>query len=344
MLRYNDKYNSNMTGKSVVKVIIISTLIILIILPFYIFRNYLILGYKFYKPDYSKVGSESGIVSILVLGKGGEGHTAPDLTDTIMNVYLNYNKNKISLLSLPRDIWLPELRAKLNSSYYWGKKNSGSGLSLSSEAAKSITGINPNYVVVVDFSLFKDLIDNLGGIEVEVKNFFTDNKFPIPGKENDECPGEEKLATSLKTYPCRYESLTFNKGLQQMDGETALKFVRSRNAEGDEGTDIAREVRQQLVIQSIKNKLLNKDIIYNPKKILNLYRIVNSHLETNVDIDSAVVLVRIFFDSRDNIQNISIPDGYLTVSKGVKKYDYQYVFLPSGGTWEKLQQWINQKI
>lgn len=333
-----------MTGKSVVKVIVISALIILIVLPFYLFRNYLVLVYKFYKPDYSKISSEKGVVSILVLGKGGEGHTAPDLTDTIMNVYLNYHENKISLLSLPRDIWLPELRAKLNSSYYWGKKNSGSGLALASESVNSITGIKPNYVVVVDFSLFKDLIDNLGGIEVEVTNTFTDNKFPIPGKENDECPGEEKISVALKTYPCRYESLTFNKGVQQMDGETTLKFVRSRNSEGDEGTDIAREARQQQVIQSIKNKLLNRKMIFNPKKLINLYKIINSHLETNVDMESAVVLARIFFDSRNNIQTISIPENYLNISKDLKKYDYQYVFLPVGGSWIKLQEWIRNSI
>ena len=102
----------------------------------------------------------------MVLGKGGEGHIAPDLTDTIMLVNLNPNVSKISILSLPRDIWIPAIRAKLNTAYHYGR------FDLASSSVSSVTGITPNYYVVVDFSLFKDLVDTVGGINVDVGNSF----------------------------------------------------------------------------------------------------------------------------------------------------------------------------
>ena len=209
-------------------------------------------------------------VAILVLGKGGEGHTAPDLTDTMMLVNLNPDSNKVSILSLPRDIWIPAIRAKLNTAYHYGS------FGLASSSVSSVTGITPNYYVVVDFSLFKDLIDTVGGINVEVANPFTDEKYPIVGKEDDLCNGD-------KLYKCRYETLHFVQGKQLMNGETALQFVRSRNAVGDEGTDIARERRQQKVIEALKTKLLSTQVLSNSKVLMNLYDIIMSHLETNID-------------------------------------------------------------
>ena len=62
---------------------------------------------------------------------------------------------------------------------------------------------------------------------------FTDSQYPIAGKENDACGGDA-------TFACRYKTVQFQAGSQHMDGKTALMYVRSRHAEGDEGTDFAR--------------------------------------------------------------------------------------------------------
>lgn len=332
-----------MTRKNVVIGILLLIVIFLFALPLYLFRNYLRIGYKFLNPDYTKVEKQGKIVSILVLGKGGEGHTAPDLTDTIMNVFLNTESKKISLLPLPRDIWDQDLRAKLNTAYYWGKKKGGNGLDLASESVNKITGIKPSYVAVVDFTLFKDLIDVIGGIEVDVEREFTDTKYPISGRENDTC-GEEKLPISKRTYSCRYETITFKKGLQKMDGEIALKFVRSRNAQGDEGTDIAREARQQKIIAGIKNKLSSQEVVLNPEKLNAIITTLVSKIETNIDMDTSIVLARMFAESKDNIQGLVIPENLLIASTNNPKYDRQYVFVSPTGNWEKLQEWISQQI
>lgn len=313
-----------MARKKVMKVFLFGLILCLTILPFYLLWNYFILGYKFLYPDYSKLKSSRDVTSVLLLGKGGEGHTAPDLTDTIIDVFVSRSE-KISLLSLPRDIWIPEIRAKINSAYYWDKQRENEDYELTRLSVESVTNVSPDYIVVVDFSMFQDLVDALGGIEVVVENSFIDKKFPILGKEEDLCDGD-------RSFACRYETVSFEQGNQKMDGKIALKFVRSRNSEGDEGTDLAREKRQQKIIDAIKNKLLS-EIIFDPQKTFVMINSVFSNIETNIDMESAIVLARILFDSKDNIQNLSIPEEFLVVSNNHYKYDYQYVFLPKEGSW-----------
>ncbi len=298
-------------------------LIILTVLA--ILTTSVVLGFNYLTP---KINSP---VSILILGKGGEGHTAPDLTDTIMFAYLNTNNQNVKILSLPRDIWIPEIRAKLNSAYHYG------GFLMAGDSVKSVTGFSVDYTIVIDFSLFKDLINGIGGIDVDVENSFIDEKYPIEGKENDLCDGD-------KMYKCRYETLQFTQGKQNMSGELALKYVRSRNSIGDEGTDIAREKRQQKVISAVKAKVISKDVILNPSVLRRLYEITISHLETDININTLYALARFLIESKDNITYLSIPDEMIEVSQNEKKHDYQYVFVPKSGSWKELQEWINRTI
>ncbi len=275
-----------------------------------------------------------GRVNVLVLGKGGVGHDAPDLTDTMM--LASVSSEKTNLISLSRDIWAPEIRAKLNSAYYWGKFRK-EGFKLADESVGKITGVNVDYNLVIDFSVFKEVVDSLGGIEVDVQNSFTDEKYPIEGRENDLCDGNG-------TYTCRYETLTIQKGKQMMDGETALKFVRSRNAEGDEGTDFAREARQQLVIAGIKNKVLSAEVILNLLKIRTLWNIGMDSIETDIPQNMLGVLARKAFDSRDNINSVVIPEEMLINPPISRIYDNQYVFVPKTGNWEEVQKWIQDLL
>lgn len=266
-------------------------------------------------------------VAILILGKGGEGHTAPDLTDTIMIAFLDKDSKKVGFLSLPRDIWIPEIRAKLNTAYHYG------GFEMTTTSVKSIVGKDIDNVVVIDFSLFKDLINSLGGINVEIENAFVDKKYPIAGKENDLCGGD-------KLYACRYETLEFKKGLQNMDGEMALKFVRSRNAVGDEGTDIAREKRQQKVIEAVKNKVLSKEVLLNPSAIKDLYQVTSDHIETNINVNDIPTLIKFIYESRNNINFLTFPENLIKVSQNDRRYDKQYVFIPVNGSWDKFKEWL----
>jgi LCP family protein required for cell wall assembly len=259
-------------------------------------------------------------VNILIMGKGGVGHEAPDLTDTV--IFASVSDKKVVLISLSRDIWVPEIRAKLNSAYYWGK------FPLAKSTVEKIVGRRVDYGLVIDFSGFKNIIDALGGIEVDVKNSFTDEKYPVPGKEADPC------------IPCRYEIIKFEKGMVYMDGETALKFVRSRNAQGDEGTDSARAARQQLVIDSISAKILRPEVMLNPRKLTNLKNALLGSIETDIDIETFFGLLRLISSSKGNLSSYSIPEEYLINPPISKKHDSQYVFIPRAENWEEVQKWI----
>ncbi len=291
-----------------------------------------------------KLSSFEDRVNILILGKGGITHTAGDLTDTMLLVSLNLKNGNIFMISLPRDIWISTLRAKLNSAYYWGnQKAKGGGFILAKSEVEKIVGVPVNYAVVFDFGTFKDVIDVLGGIDVDVQNSFVDNRFPIPGLENDLCNGD-------RTYACRYETLTFEKGVRHMDGTTALKFVRSRNAEGDEGTDIAREARQQQVIAAVRKKLQDPKIFLNISLMKKLFSVVSSSIETDLSPqDMAILASKIKRDSKTESE--VIPEQFLINPPTSKTYDNQYVFIPSAKptkvgeeNWSELQSWIKEKL
>ena len=197
------------------------------------------------KPNYPQ--NHSGQVNILILGKGDQTHQAADLTDTMLLTSIDLFTNRVKLLSLPRDLWDDKLEIKINSLYYWGKKYQPQNpLNYVAVNLQRIIGVPIHYVIVVDFNDLKQVVDDMGGVWVNVKQGFDDYKYPIKGKEN--------------AYPisARYMHVSFEPGWQKMDGERALIFVRSRHAQGEEGTDFARARRQQLLIKSIINQLTSQ--------------------------------------------------------------------------------------
>lgn len=289
---------------------------------------------SFLLPPTSGVKVIDGRINVLVMGKGGLGHDAPDLTDTLVLVSVDTNKKSITSISIPRDLWIAELRAKINASYHYGKlKEEDGGLILAKSIVEKVTGQSIPYAAVVDFMAFKDIVDAVGGIKVNVQRNFTDERYPIAGRENDTCGGDPDLK-------CRYQTVEFRTGSQMMDGETALKFVRSRNAEGDEGTDIARETRQQKVIAAIKEKLLNPLVYLNTLKLEALIKIVSIYVESDITQAEAAAMARYAFESRRNITSLVFPKELITSPPISKIYDNQYVFVPIGGTWDKIHEWV----
>lgn len=279
-----------------------------------------------------------GRTNILILGKGGADHEAPDLTDTIIFSSISHERGDIVLLSLPRDIWVPEIRAKLNSAYYWGnQKEEGGGTILSKALVEKIVGVPIHYSVVVDFSGFKDLIDTLGGVEVDVENSFVDERFPISGREDDDCDGDFE-------FKCRYETVSFEEGLQEMDGETALKFVRSRNSKGDEGTDLARAKRQQKIISAIKDKVLSWATLKSPKKLASVVEVVRKNVETDILDSVGAVLARRVLQTRNQMESVVVPEEFLVNPRTSSRYDNLYVFIPASDTWEELNQWVEKLL
>lgn len=284
------------------------------------------------------IRSFEGRTNILILGKGGQEHEAPDLTDTIIFMSIAHKDTSIVLISLPRDIWIPAIRAKLNSAYYWGnQKQSGGGLVLAKSLVEEVVGQPVHYAVIIDFSGFKKIIDVLGSIKVNVERAFTDEKYPIPGRENDDCADDPE-------YRCRYETLRFAQGKQLMDGETALKFVRSRNAQGVEGTDLAREARQQRLLAGVREKALSREVLLSPTKLLALWGAVRESIETDIEPGAGAVLTRRLIQAKDKIASYVLPETLLVNPPKSPRYDNLYVFIPGAGDWTEVHKWIWCKL
>lgn len=293
--------------------------------------------------------SEPQRINILLLGIGGEGHDGPKLTDTIILASVDLKKSEVHLISLPRDMWSFDLDGKINGAYARGEaaKKDG-GLTLAKSVVGKITGQNINYVVVIDFSGFVKAVDTLGGIDIDVERSFDDYEYPISGKENDPCDNKEedldRLATAssqLDAFPCRYEHLRFEKGINHMDGETALKFVRSRHAKGEEGTDFARSKRQEKVIKAIMQKAFSLNVIANPTKVKSLYDIMGDSIHTDIrtnEFDDFIKLAQRFQDL--NIQSIVIDNGDKENNRGglltnpaiSERFNYEWTLIPRNGS------------
>lgn len=237
-------------------------------------------------------------VNILLLGIGGGSHEGPNLTDTIIFVSIDPQLKKMTLVSIPRDLWVTTLQAKINSAYSTGQdKEDAGGLKLAKAVVSDILGQQIDYGLRIDFDGFVKAIDMMGGLEITVDRVLDDYAYPISGKEEDACgKNDDEIAslsaqiatdsaTESEAFPCRYEHLHFDPGVTHMDGATALKFVRSRHALGREGSDFARSKRQEKVIQAFKDKLLSADTFLNPVKVVSLIDVFKGSIDTDIKQD-----------------------------------------------------------
>ncbi|MBP9816239.1 LCP family protein, partial [Candidatus Woesebacteria bacterium] len=318
------------------------------------------------------IPKEKKVFSLLVMGYGGAGHDGAYLTDTMMVMRLDLDKNTATVISIPRDIWVQiptttdeEFYRKINSVYQTGlfrknypavpaKYDGEQGASeLIKETVQKIVGFPIDNYIALDFDGFKEAVDTLGGIDINVEKSFTDIEYPIDGKETDLCGVDptdavkfeelEKIATESPevAYPCRYETLQFKAGEQHMDGETALKFVRSRHSLQD-GGDFGRAKRQQLFLDAIRSKILSVAFI---PKIIPLMNDLEKNLRTDLSLELINKYLGEASDAKTYVmqQVILTTDNYL--EEGVS-LDGQYILMSNEGqdVWTRLHRDINNLV
>jgi LCP family protein required for cell wall assembly len=191
------------------------------------------------------------------------------------------------------------------------------------------------YSVLIDFSGFKNVIDLMGGITVHVSQTFTDTQYPIPGKEHYTCPGDP-------TNQCDYETVHFDAGTQRMDGNTALIYVRSRHAEGSEGSDFARSRRQQEVLVALQDKLAHPQTWATYQRLLALPQALKTATSTDMNIGELLTVGKqLLHVKQSNIERISFestltqPPDYL--------YGGLFVLVPKED-WDSVHTYILQKL
>ena len=129
-----------------------------------------------------------------------------------------------------------------------------------------------------------------------------------------------------------------------MNGETALKYARSRHADGDEGTDYARSRRQQIVISAIKNRILSRSFLFNPKRIFGLAQIVRDSVRNDITKEDLLSVSKIVFVKEARKVSTYVLDGWENVDgylyHPVKHESGLWVLLPQGDDWGGIHQFI----
>jgi LCP family protein required for cell wall assembly len=257
-------------------------------------------------------------VNIALYGYGGSGHDGAYLSDSIMVVSIQPrgegNRPQIAEISIPRDWFVPipvggaqkTYYARVNEAYQIGQSGqpissaaySGDhgGGGLGDATLANMLGIHIDHFIGLDFTAFKSAVDSVGGIDINVEHTFTDNNYP-----RGEC---DPAAVHVD---CSVETIHFNAGPQHMDGATALIFARSRESSDPlEGTNFARNRRQQLVLTAIKQKVLSLGGLRNLPDLLSS---LGDHVKTDLPLGDALSLYDLVKNvDSGSIEHLSIDD------------------------------------
>ena len=279
-------------------------------------------------------------INIALYGYGGDGHDGAFLSDSIMVVSIQSRgpgqKPQVAEISIPRDWWVPidlgggrSAFGRINEAYESGQTGypdkstvytgDHGGGDLADATLERMLGIHIDYFVGIDFTAFKDAVDSVGGVDITVEHTFTDEKYP-----RGECAGPHP--------DCAYTTIHFEAGRQHMDGATALIFARSReSSDPQEGTNFARNKRQQLVLTAVKQRVLSAGGL---SKLPDLLNSLGDHVIMNVNLDDALSLYDVVKDvDPAGITHVSIDDtnfiyecGYPTNCDAAVEYPHDRTF------------------
>lgn len=227
--------------------------------------------------------------------------TGGSRSDTIIVLHLPADRSGAQLVSIPRDTWVHVPRsadgrhgntsAKINAAFAWG------GTPLMVQTVEDYTKVRIDHVMMVDFAGFKEIVDALGGVEIDVEQAFTSTHSLSPGGVR-----------------------AFETGPQTMDGATALDYARERYAFKD--GDFARIRHQQQVIKAILSKASSGGVLTSPGRL-------NSFLRATADsvsVDETLNIFGMADDVRDlRGENLSF---YTSPSAGTGTRGDQSVVLP----------------
>lgn len=279
--------------------------------------------------DIKLKGEERSRVNILLLGIGGKNHMGGALTDTIILASIEPKEKKVALISIPRDLAVPienmGFRKINNVNALAESQAPGSGGLAVSQTVSDLFKIPIDYYLTVDFAGFVKIVDDLGGIKVNVDNAFDDYKYPILG--NEEAP-----------YDQRYEHLRVEKGEQTMNGSLALKYVRSRHAFGVEGSDFARARRQQKVLEALKEKVMSPQFLLRPNLISQVIGDIRENYSTNLKTWEMLKLWSIAKETKnENIHNQVLDNGPGGLLVDYTGEDGAYLLTPRSGDFSEIQ-------
>lgn len=233
------------------------------------------------------------IINILLVGKEtsstveNESEDLPVHTDTMMVLKVNKKSNTAKLISIPRDTYFEYLpgskkrHQKINAAYFLG------GIDTTKEVVEDLLDINLDYYVEVDYKLVADIIDALGGIDInwEYDDYYYKDDWTVP-----------PLIIDLKRGP------------NHLDGNNAVSYLRTRNVYAI--PDLGRINAQQEFLLSLLNKIKEPKNIFKIPEMVSLF---NKEAKTDIDFKESISLAYYAYKylDKENLSIVTIPGADL---------------------------------
>jgi LCP family protein required for cell wall assembly len=318
-------------------------LFFLLLLVFFILAGYFVFKIKNFENQNSSIiyttqqfikeekqqlqGEEKDRINILLLGMGGEGHHGQYLTDTIILASINPQTHETALLAIPRDLYVEipktQVYTKINAVYAYGRNNpealGNKPHDLIKKTVEEITGQKIDYHIAINFEGFKKVIDELGGIIIQVEEDIVDHKYPGPGRS--------------------YETFKIDKGTHLVNGDVALKYARVRHVKGG---DFSRLERQKDIILSAKKRAFSLENFLNPIRISNLMNILEENLQTDIQLDEIPAFIELLnkinpYNINSKVLDAWSPDSLLAVSHVLLGNVQAFILVPRTGNYQEIQ-------
>ncbi|MBT4384701.1 LCP family protein [Candidatus Peregrinibacteria bacterium] len=270
---------------------------------------------------------QNGNTNILLLGVGGEGHDGQNLTDTMIIASIDRKKNLVPMLSIPRDIYVENdivgWGTRINSIYeFILDEHEDHELAMDQliKEVENLSDMEIHYYAKIDFQGVTDVIDALGGIEVTVEEDIYDPYYP-------------------DDYTYEFNTFSLSAGTQIMDGDTALKYARSRYTT----SDFDRAKRQHQIIDAFRARALSIGFLLNPNKIKNTYYAISNNFQTDLTLTDMLNLASMApdFNSDSLISQVFHDDasqtGGFLYTPDREDYGGAFVLTPYSENFDELQ-------
>ncbi|MGK2954908.1 MAG: LCP family protein [Solirubrobacterales bacterium] len=252
--------------------------------------------------------SNGGPQTIAILGSdvrtgGGAPTDDPGRSDTTLLLRLDPDTGQIAMLSIPRDlkVEIPGYGTdKFNAAFSYG------GPALTLKTIKSVTGLDINHVINIDFQGFAEVVDAIHCVFVDVdRDYYNAND----------------------TGEIEYAEIDIDAGYQKLCGEDALAFARYRHTD----SDLARAARQQDLVSEIRNRLSISEFIKQRKELISAF---TDNTKSDISgTDEPLEILKLLFDSRDaSVVDVKFPYAF-TMDNGISYVE---------ATPDQIQQAVDQ--
>lgn len=241
-----------------------------------------------------EANAQTNQINVLLLGSDERIDGAePPRTDTMLLLTLDLGRNTAGMISLPRDLWVPipgyNLTSKINTAFAIGEQRRYplGGAQLAKDTVSSFIGQPVQYYVQADFNGFVRFIDEIGGVSVYVPQTIHDSEYPTPDYG--------------------FQTFYLAAGQRILDGQTALKYARTRNMDSDYG----RAARQQQLVQAIVDKVFSANML--PTLIARAPQLVNStwgSVRTDMPLTTAAELANYVRSNSFELSTLVLDDRY----------------------------------